>query len=96
MHLCQTTGVSHKIQFLRIFVYIKCISLGKNIKNNPNKKIIQQCLRSKPQATFVSEAISRLLSHVKDVAVRAQVTELLVEVEAIKVYDLDKEALQVR
>ena len=32
-----------------------------------------RCARSKSQATFVSDAVARLLSHVKDVAVRAQV-----------------------
>ena len=31
----------------------------------------------------------------KDVAVRSQLTELLVEVEAIKIYDERKEALEV-
>ena len=51
--------------------------------------------RSKSQAVFVSESICRLLSHVKDVAVRSQLTELLVEVEAIKIYDERKEALEV-
>ena len=41
----------------------------------------------KSQATYVSDAIARLLGHVKDVSVRGQLAELLVEVEAIKAHD---------
>ncbi|CAJ1353350.1 unnamed protein product [Effrenium voratum] len=88
-------GVSSESQLLLVtslrrlvFVALPSEAVGMQTEaakpSGPEEATSEAVKKPKPQSSFVAETVARLLGSVKDVVVRKQLAELLVEVEAIR------------